>query len=63
MTAPVTGNKAAGLLSLNQRVVIAKKLGYTGREDERSVEAFYATLPGARDLVAKLGKKAQEINC
>jgi len=61
MTAPVTGNKAAGLLSLNQRVVIAKKLGYTGREDERSVEAFYATLPGARDLVAKLGKKAQEM--
>ena len=61
MTAPVTGSKAAGLLSLNQRVVIAKKLGYTGREDERSVEAFYATLPGARDLVAKLGKKAQEM--
>jgi len=61
MTAPVTGSKAAGLLSLNQRVVIAKKLGYTGREDERSVAAFYATLPGASDLVAKLGKKAQEM--
>ena len=61
LTTPVTGSKAAGFLSLKQRYTILQKVGYTGRPDERSMSAFEATLPGAKDLVAKLGKKAQEM--
>ena len=57
----VTGNKPAGFLSLQQRYAILKKLGYEGPPVEKSMAEYQNSLTGSKELVAKLGKKAQEM--
>ena len=61
MATSVTGNKPAGFLSLQQRYAILKKLGYEGPPVEKSMAEYQNSLTGSKELVAKLGKKAQEM--